>query len=49
MKLGFPNVSAGKESTQQRSLVGYSPKGCRKSDTTEQQNSHTHTHTHMHV
>ena len=30
---------------RQRSLVGYSPWGCKESDTTEQL-THTHTHTH---
>ena len=30
----------------QRSLVGYSPCGCKESDTSEQLNTHTHTHTH---
>ena len=33
------------ESHGQRSLVGYSPWGCKESDTTEQL-THTHTHTH---
>ena len=32
----------------QRSLVGYSPWGCKESDTTEQL-THTHTHTHTHI
>ena len=32
----------------QRSLVGYSPRGHKESDTTEQLNTHTHTHTHTH-
>ena len=26
----------------QRSLVGYSPKGCKESDTTQRLNTHTH-------
>ena len=30
----------------QRSLAGYSPWGCKESDTTEQLSTHTHTHTH---
>ena len=30
----------------QRSLVGYSPWGCKESDTTELSPPHTHTHTH---
>ena len=30
----------------QRSLAGYSPKGCTESDITEWLNTHTHTHTH---
>ena len=37
------------DSHGQRSLVGYSPWGCKESDTTEQlthTNTHTHTHTH---
>ena len=29
----------------QRSLVGYSPWGCKESDTTGQLHTHTHTHT----
>ena len=29
-----------------RSLVGYSPWGCKELDMTEHTNSHTHTHTH---
>ena len=29
----------------QRSLAGYSPWGCKESDTTEQLSTHTHTHT----
>ena len=33
------------ESHGQRSLVGYSPWGCKESDTIE----HTHTHTHTHI
>ena len=30
----------------ERSLVGYSPKGCRESDTAEQLSTCIHTHTH---
>ena len=30
----------------QRSLAGYSPWGCKESDTTEQLSTHTRTHTH---
>ena len=30
-----------------RSLAGYSPWGCKESDTTE--HTHTHTHTHIHT
>ena len=37
------------ESYGQRSLAGYSPWGCRESDTTEWHSMHTHTHTHMRV
>ena len=41
---------------RQRSMVGYSPWGCKESDTTEQLSTyahahvyaHTHTHTHTH-
>ena len=38
----------------QRSLVGYSPRGCKESDTTELPSTecthtHTHTHTHAHI
>ena len=33
----------------QRSLVGYSMWGCKKSDTTEWLSTHTHTHTHTHM
>ena len=33
------------KSHEQRSPVGYSPWGCKKSDTTDQPNTHTHTHT----
>ena len=34
----------------QRSLAGYSPWGCKKSDTTEYlSTAHTHTHTHTHT
>ena len=31
----------------QRSLAGYSPKGCKELDTTEHTHTHTHTHTHI--
>ena len=31
----------------QRSLVAYSPWGCKESDMTERLSAHTHTHTHM--
>ena len=34
------------ESREQRSLVGYSPWGCKESDMTEYTHTHTHTHTH---
>ena len=30
----------------QRSLLDYSPWGCKESDTTERAHTHTHTHTH---
>ena len=33
----------------QRSLAGYSPKGHKKSDITEQLSMLTHTHTHTHT
>ena len=33
----------------QRSLVGYSPWGCKESDTIEHTHTHTHTHTHAHT
>ena len=33
------------ESHKQRSLTGYSPLGCKQSDTTEQLRTHTHSHT----
>ena len=34
----------------QRSLTGYSPWGCKESDTTEHVHTHTtHTHTHVHA
>ena len=33
----------------QTSLVGYSPWGCKESDTTERLSAHTHTHTHIHT
>ena len=33
----------------QRSLVGYSPRGCKDSDTTEHTCARTHTHTHTHI
>ena len=36
------------EPYEQRSLVAYSPLGCKESDTTEQL-THTHTHTHIHT
>ena len=36
------------EPYEQRSLVAYSPLGCKESDTTEQL-THTHTHTHTHI
>ena len=36
------------ESHGQRSLVGYSPWGCKESDKTERL-THTHTHTHTHT
>ena len=36
-----------KESHRERSLVGYSPWGCRESDMTERL-THTHTHHHHH-
>ena len=32
------------KSNGQRSLVGYSPQGCKKSDTIELTHTHTHTH-----
>ena len=32
----------------QRSLLGYSPRGCEDLDTTERL-THTHTHTHTHI
>ena len=35
------------ESREQRSLVGYSPWGCKESDMTEYTHTHTHTHTHI--
>ena len=34
---------------RQRSLEGYSPWGCNKSDTTEHVHTHTHTHTRTHT
>ena len=37
------------ESHGQRSLVGYSPWGCKESDTTEQLNNNIYTHIHMHT
>ena len=37
------------ESHGQRSLVGYSPWGCKESDTTEWLSAHTHTHTRIHT
>ena len=33
----------------QRSLEGYSPWGCNKSDTTVHTHTHTHAHAHMHM
>ena len=36
------------ESQGERSLVGYSPWGCKESDMTEQTCTRTHTHTHTH-
>ena len=33
----------------QRSLVGYSPWGCKESDTTERLSARAHTHTHTHT
>ena len=33
----------------EKSLVGYSPWGCKKWDMTEQLKTHTHTHTHTHT
>ena len=36
----------------QRNLVGYSPQGCKDSDTTEvtaRTHTHAHTHTHTHI
>ena len=37
------------ESHGQRSLVGYSPWGCKESDTTEQLNNNIYTYIHMHT
>ena len=34
---------------RQRSLVGYSPRGHKESDRTEQVSANTHTHTHTHI
>ena len=34
---------------EQRSLVGYSPRGHKESDTTERPRAYTHTHTHTHT
>ena len=39
-------VSLLGESHGQRSLAGYSPWGCKESDTTDRARAHTHTHTH---
>ena len=33
----------------QRSLVGYSPRGCKELDTTEHKHTHARTHTHTHT
>ena len=33
----------------QKSLAGYSPWGCKESDTTERLSAHTHTHTYTHA
>ena len=41
------SVLAGK-SHGQRSVMGYSPRGCRESDVTELLSVHTHTYTHTH-
>ena len=38
-----------RESYAQRSLEGYSPWGCKESDTTEWLSAHTHTHSHTHI
>ena len=42
------SILAGK-SREQRSLVGYSPWGCKESDTTVWLSKHTHTHPHTHM
>ena len=58
--LGFPDGSWRRkwqptpvllpgESHGGRSLIGYSPWGCKESDTTEWLHTHTHTHTHTQV
>ena len=39
---GNPAVFLPGKSHRQRSLVGYSPQGCKESDTTEQLRIHTH-------
>ena len=33
----------------QRSLAGYSPKGCKESDMTERLSTYIYTHTHTHI
>ena len=41
-------ISGSRRSPEEEmtSLAGYSPKGCKESDTTERLKTHTHTHTH---
>ena len=47
---GFRDWIPWTESQGQRSLAGYSPWGCKKSDMTEAtEYTHTHTHTHTHT
>ena len=43
------SILAREKSHGQRSLVGYSPQGCKELDMTERLNTHTHTHTHTHT
>ena len=47
---GNPLLYSYLENSMDRGLVGYSPRGCKESDTTERlTHTHTHPHTHTHT